>query len=356
MSGAEGGTRGRGRSIARAAVQVVGFLAGLAALAWCVQQALEPRNREQIAKLSEAPAWSLAAILGLTAASIALNGIIFWATLRPVRRLRPADVLAVNALATFLAYLPFKLSAITRVLIHNRRDGVPLAIIGAWFGSVGLVLIVAMVPSALAGLWRNGIDAWWFLLGPGGTAVLGIGMIAMSRTFRGEAGVTRMEAVLRAVGLGAGGRLLRSRFWLHLHEAFTILSSPGAVAGTIALRLVDTGVQAARFVIAAQILGQPLAIEQAVLLAVTFFLIGVVSPTGMLGFREAGAAGMAGVLAFATSEEFAAVALTVGAAEAIVNLAGAALGLAWLRPDRLLRKRDPGGAVDPDGTISGAGA
>ncbi len=331
--------RAPARSVLRAVLQLVGFLAGIAALGWCVAQALEPKNRKQFAHLGEAPASLLLLILGLTAASIVLNGVIFWATLLPVRRLRTADVLAVSALATFLAYLPFKLSAVARIVIHNRRDGVPLAVIGAWFAAVAAVLLAGLLPPAAASLWRGdrGIDGAWIAVAAGGIALLAAGLVVVSRTLRGERGIDRMHAMLDPLRLRPAQRFLRSRVWQHLHEGFTILSSPRVVAGTIGLRLADAAVQAARFVIAASILGQTLPWEQAVIISVTFFLIGVVSPTGMLGFREAGAAGMAGMLTFATSEQFAAVALLVGAAEAIVNLAGAAIGLAWLRPDRLLR-------------------
>ena len=55
----------------------------------------------------------------------------------------------------------------------------------------------------------------------------------------------------------------------------------------------------------------------------------------MLGTREGGVVGLAGLLGI--SGGILPVTLLVGATEAVVNLAGAALGVAWLRPDRLLR-------------------
>lgn len=331
------------RARVRIAVQVAGFLVGLTMLGWCVRVALQPSNQAQFSRLTGAPAWSILGMLGLTAASIVLNGVIFWATIRPVRRLRVSDVVAVNALATFLAYLPFKPSAVARVVIHNRRDGVPVGVIGAWFAAVAAVLLVALAPPTLASLWRPTIDAPWIAAAGGGVILLASAMMIVARFFRGERGIERIHAILDPLRLRIAQRFLRSRSWLHLHEGFTILSSPGVVAGTVALRLTDAGVQAARFVLAASILGQALPVEQAVIVAVTFFLIGVVSPTGMLGFREGGATGLAAALAFKDSEQFAAVALLVGAAEAIVNLTGAAAGLAWLRPDRLFKRT--GGAT-----------
>lgn len=332
--------RSAARSTLRITIQVAGFLLGLTMLGWCVSKALEPGNQEQFAKLAGAPAGAILGMLGLTGASILLNGVIFWATLRPVRRLRAVDVVAVNALATFLAYLPFKLSAVTRVVIHNRRDGVPVALIGAWFAAVAGVLIVALLPPVLASLWRPGIDGAWIGATGGGVVMLACAVMIIARFFRGDRGIDRVHAILDPLRLRVAQRFLRSKLWLHLHEGFTILSSPGVVAGTVGLRLADAGVQAARLVLAASILGQTLPVEQAVIVSVAYFLIGVVSPTGMLGFREGGAAGLAGALAFAASEQFAAVVLLVGAAEAVVNLAGAALGLAWLRPDRLFKRAE----------------
>ncbi|HRQ74272.1 MAG TPA: hypothetical protein PLU35_14715, partial [Phycisphaerales bacterium] len=130
----------------RLAVQGLGFVAGLVLLGWCVRAALSPENREQLSKLGDAPAWAVAALLGLSVASVALNGLAFWCALLPARRLHASDVIATNALATFLNYLPFKLSAISRVVIHNRRDRVPLLTIGGWFGAVLGVMVVSLAP------------------------------------------------------------------------------------------------------------------------------------------------------------------------------------------------------------------
>ena len=76
-----------------------------------------------------------------------------------------------------------------------------------------------------------------------------------------------------------------------------------------------------------------------IVLQTAFFLIGVFSPAGMLGTREGGTAWLLPLVA-AQGEDtswFAAAVLIVGASELITNTACAALGLIYLRPDRLLR-------------------
>jgi hypothetical protein len=155
-----------------------------------------------------------------------------------------------------------------------------------------------------------------------------------------------MEKLVGLTRIDALKRLLRWKVWLQLHAGFDMLSSPGAVFGGMANRLVDTGVQAMRFVVAARIFGVELTLQQALLVSLLYFIVGVASPSGLVGLREGGAAVLAGQLlqkAGLSSEQgrsmFSAVALLVSATEAIAYLAGGALGLAWLRPDRLIRLR-----------------
>ena len=339
---------GRVRTALRAAVQIIGLILGLLALAWCVRKALDPENTSRLSRLQEAPGTSVGAILALSILTLVINGLIFWWTLRPIRRLRAADVLAVNALATFLNYLPFKLGALVRAAVHNRRDRVPLPVIGAWFFAVLALILSTIVPLAAVSAWRGVVDTLWFVAGAAGITGAAAATVAAARALRGEAGITRLER-LRIFRLGPIRRVLRSRAWVSLHQGFDIVASVPTVAGVTLLRLADVAVQAARFLVAASILGQPLSVDQAVLVAAAFFLIGVISPTGMLGFREAGAAGLAGAMAYARTEEFAAVVLLVGATDAVVNLVGAAIGLAWLRPDRWLRA-PTGASVATPGT------
>ena len=147
------------RRFARIAVQLVGFSVGMALLVWAVRLALNEDNRGQFQRLAEAPPLHVIGLIGLSIATIVLNGMIFHRTLVPVRRLRTLDVVAVNAIATLLNYLPFKLSIISRVLIHNRRDGLPLGQIAGWLAAVGVGGVISFGPVAVVGLWRGTIDA-----------------------------------------------------------------------------------------------------------------------------------------------------------------------------------------------------
>lgn len=332
------------RRALRLVLQGLGFLIGLALLGWCVQAALSPENREQLVKLSEASAGQVGLLLTLSAATLAINGLVFWSTLEPVRKLPLADVLATNALCTFLAYLPFKLGAVTRIAIHNRRDRVPLLTIGAWFGAMLAVMIIAYGPVAGASLWRREVDAAWWAAGLGGAAALAALTVLIARPFAGADGLARLHRLFGPLPVAA--RLARTDRFAQLHTGAAMLACPKAVAISSMLRLLDAGVLAARFVVSGFIVGIAFGWEEAVLVASAYYLIGVVSPFGVLGAREAGAVWLAGALGLAANagqspqevaRSLTVLTLFITGTESVVLLAGAAAGVAWLRPDRLLR-------------------
>ncbi len=332
----------------RAIVQVVGFAIGLALLAWCVRLAFSDQNRAQLDRLRDASAIDLAILLALSAASLAINGLIFWATLLPVRRLRPTDVLSVNALATFLNYLPFKAGAISRFVIHSRRDGLPLLTVTAWLAAVVIVLLAVMGPMVAASLWRGRLDAAWTVTVAAGVPLSYLIVWRSARHFAGAAGLARIHAIAARLRLPVLRRLAGSRVFHHLHAGLTMLADPRALAACFALRVLDTGVQALRFIVAAGILGRHVGVEGGVLFASTYFLVGVFSPAGNLGTREGATTGLARLLRVPGSDAFATIALLISAADMLVNLAGAALGLAWLRPHKLLaRTSDPAAPGEP---------
>ena len=127
-------------SLGRFVFQIVGFLVGLGLFGWCLHLALSAEEtREGLARLfQEAGIQSLGVLVLLSTLSLTINGLAFWITLSPIRRLRILDVIAVNTLATIAANLPFKLSAVLRVLIHNRHDGLAIKTIIAWFAAMAL--------------------------------------------------------------------------------------------------------------------------------------------------------------------------------------------------------------------------
>lgn len=333
------------RSLARQGAQALGFLVGLGLLWWCAAEALKPENREKLARLGEAEAWQVAAIVGLTVASVLLNGSLFWVTLTPVRRLRWLDVQATNVIASLLALLPFKLSVLFRVLVHRQRDGVPLLTIGAWFSAMAAVLLVAIGPTAAGAAWAAGVGRgedgaavgrWWLALPVAGAATLAALMVAVARWLAHERG---WAVVDRLVDLLPGARargIVRERLLPRAHEGVRMLGAPGAVGAAVGMRLADIAVQAARLLVAASVVGQALPLELAVLAASAYFLIGVLAPTGSLGVREAGTAGVFALLA---TEEFTVVVITITAAETMVQLGGSVVAALWLRVDRLLLAR-----------------
>ncbi len=347
----------RKRRVVRVLVQVVGFAAGLASLGWCISKAFRNDPHDPVNKferLLHAPRELLIAMFALSFATMVVNGLLFWVGLLPVRRLRATDVVATNGICSFLAYLPLKAGAIVRVIIHNRRDGVPLLTIGAWFASMGVVIAAAFGPPILGVLWLGTIDRdWLYAVGAmelAGAAATVIG----ARLFKGQQGIDRLTSIAHAFHLRPIKAFLRSGIWAKLHPGFDMIASPGAVATSMVLRMVDVCIQSGRFLVAAKILGVDLPLSQAMPISLTFFMIGVVSPAGMAGLREGAATGLASVLLKKTgaSEDdyssFAAIALLVTATEAIVFLASAAMGVAWLRPDRLLSLRQsPATSSDP---------
>lgn len=327
------------RGLLNIAVQLIGFAAGIALLVWVGMQAFKPANREQLARIAEAGAGEITLLFALSLAVLILNGLIFWVILLPERRLRIPDVLAVNAIASTLAYLPFKLSVVARVAIHNRRDGVPLLTIAAWFGAVAVLIIAALGPVAGMSLWRGEVDAaWWVGSALGVAAAVGFALL-LARALAHERGLARIHRAFDPLRIAPLDRFLRSDHFARLHAVFGMLAHPAAVWSATALRLADIAVQTARFMVAAAILDVALTWEQAVLVASTYFLIGLLSPFGMLGTREAGAVGLAELLGFSEAgESLVVVILTVSVSESLVNLAASAASITWLRPDRLLKK------------------
>jgi len=342
------GRPGRRRgSPVKTAVQLVGFAVGLALLWWCVSLALKPENREQLEKLSDAGAGPLALLFLAPVATLVINGLVFWIMLLPERRLPIGGVMATNAIATMLAYLPFKLSVIGRFAIHNRRDGVPILTIAAWMGAVAVTVLAGLGPVAGVSVWRGAVDwVWWVASGVGVVGLTAVS-IAVSGYFAHDRGLGRIHRVLDPFAVGPLKGLLRGDAFRRLHGAFAMLAHPGAVWAAVGLRLGDVAVQSVRMVVAAAALGVELSPEHAVLVASTYFMIGMLSPFGMLGTREAGSVGLAELLGFGEAgDSLVVVILAVSATESLVNLACGAAGVAWLRPDRLLKlRRSP---QDPD--------
>lgn len=302
----------RARSPAAGVLQLAGLAIGVSLLVWAVRLSMSEENARSLAAMRAAPASEVVALFACTLAGIVLNGLMFWVTLRPLRRLSIPDTLLTNAIATFLSILPFKLGLMTRVLIHHRRDGVPLKLLVGWVAAMGALALASLGPLVAAGLWRGAIDALWWTVVLGGTLVGGLAAVTLGR-------LAEHVPWLRVLSLGS-------------HQ---VVRHAGAVIAHGVLRLMDVAMLAGRFLAASMIVDAPLALDQAVLLSTTYFLLSVVSPAGNLGVREMGVA----AIAFAQGQSehaVALIALVVTAAEALASGSFAAVGFVRLRLDRLL--------------------
>lgn len=330
---------GRVARTASALLQIAAFILGVGLLVWCATLALRPENRDQLERLAHAPPAHLAALLALTLLGLALDGLVFHLLLRPVRRIPLPDVLATNALAVFLNYLPFKIGLIARVVVHTRRDGVPLLTVAAMLAAALAVLASVALPLALASAWRGRIDAAWIASTLVGMLLLGGACVLAARAFEGPRGLGRLD---RLCGRLPGWRgLSASRAFAAAHAGLAIAADPRTFAAAAAARLLFFASLWARFALAAGLVGAHITPQTAVLAGSIFFLVGVASPGGLLGIREGATTWFAGAVALSgtTAESFAVVALTVGAAESIINVFAGGVAAIYLRPDRWLLPR-----------------
>ncbi|MBC7771634.1 MAG: flippase-like domain-containing protein [Pyrinomonadaceae bacterium] len=357
-----------GKRVTRIVVQLLGFAIGIGLLAWCASVAFHEKNREQLSRLTDARWQDVSLLVCLSLASLVVNGSSFWIVIRPVRRLSWLSVQAVNALATALASLPFKLSIVCRFAVHNRRDGVPLLTITTWMASVLVVMLATLGPIVLAGMWRGTTDAMWWGTSAGGVVLSVVLVVALARLFSREViwssvgrwlgekkyaqfapGMTADDPHAQTRGQETSGRwqgsirrrAVKAGLAARAREGFQMLSSPTAVGGGALLRCVDLGIQAGRFLVAANIVQQDITVDQAVLAASAYFLVGVLSPAGSLGFREAAVFGLL------KGEAFSIVVLTVTAAETLVVLACATAGGLWLKLGQRQKRGDAGGSASP---------
>lgn len=324
-------------SLVRTGSQILGFVVGLGLLGYCIRVALQPKNQQQLAKLLDAPWSEKLALIGLSIVVVLISGSVFYVALSPIRKLRWLEMQSINVIACLLALLPMKLSLVFRVLLHNRRDGMPMLTIGAWFAATAAVMCVVIGPVLGVTLLRHTPDAIWAAGCLGGTLLCAGVLIAVARALRHERWWSMLIRVWSALPIPKllKGPMLQER----AQEGARMLASPYAVGAGVALRMLDIVVQAARFKIAAAIVDQPLTWDQAVLAGATFFLIGALAPTGQVGAREAGTAGFVGlILSGIDFGSFAVIVLMVSATETAVLMVGSMIGLAYLGPRRLLRR------------------
>ena len=306
------------RSRTRLALQIFGVALSLALLVWSTTQALTPENQQSLERLRHAHPGPVAALVALVLASVALNGLIFHVILTHTHRLGAVYLAAVTGIATLLAYAPFKLSLLSRVFIHRRRDRLRYRTLIAWLAAVGGLSVCVLAPATLASLWHPSLDAWWALGALGApAAMLALAVLVARRV--------RTIPALHTATLGSA--------------EYAVSATRVATLG--ALRTADLASMALRFGIAASILGIDIAPGEAMAAASVYFLTGVLSPSGNLGAREGAVTGLGLLPAVGNHEELALLALTVTGAEIVGALIAGVAGAVYVRPDRLLAAQPP---------------
>jgi len=310
----------------RIATQIFGVLLSVALLVWVAALAFTGENSENLDRLRRME-WDAALwLLALQAGSIVVGAFPFWLTLLPARRLSLRDLISVNAIATMLSPLPFKISVLSRVLAHRRWDGMRFVEIAGWFTAMGGTLLCTTGTLALASVVAGRMDALWWAIVAAGVGGGGVAMVLVSRFLR-------TKPRLNTLTLGAA----------------ELLAHPGPVAATFATRFVDMALFAGRFAVASAALGRPLDADGAVLAASVYLISGVFAPSGTLGAREGAVAGMALLPVGLDPGTIAAASLIVTGGEIAASLPMGMAGAWRLRAWRLLsRPPRSAGAPAPD--------
>lgn len=298
----------------RMALQIAGFAIGCTLVGWCVQRAATLAGSGGIEKLRNADPSLVATLLGATLVSILCSGYTFLAVARPLRRFSAVEMQAVNLMASLFNYAPVRLGLWLRFLFHWRVDGMRPTDVGAWVAGVAIVTLGALGSALAAGLLqiplgRNApaLDWMWF-------AIYGACLVAGS-----------------ALTLWIGRNALLARF---LKGGERVLSSPRALAESLAFRTVDLAMWSLRMWAAAKIVGVTLGPAQAALLAAVAIL-GAGNPLGRIGWREALVAFVAPLVigGGASTEELDALtsqmALLESAGEAVLTIPLGILGAIW---------------------------
>jgi hypothetical protein len=300
------------------AVELGGFVIGLALLAWCIKGAIEKGGWE---RLADADVGLVAGMLGCSLLSALINGAMFWVTIRPLKRLRFWDLQWLNFVGNLLNYAPVRLGAIARVLYHLRVDRLNLLQIGGWFTFIGYILCLGIGSCLLATLARDRIDWIW--------AALVLGQMALG-------GVLTRVVV--------GNRLL-IRYGQGVDR---IIADPLALWGAIGLRLADLTAYSGRMAIAMTILGINLPTAHVIILALVALAASLI-PFGRLGFREFCVwitAQRLSMLASDVDSNMQQLALVESAGEAVIFIPLGAVALLWYRRRWRASRQEPVAAQD----------
>jgi uncharacterized membrane protein YbhN (UPF0104 family) len=327
--------------------QILLFAGGLVLLWWVIREATKTENKEALDRIRNAPFADLAALVGLTIATFFVQGCSFWAAIRPVRTLPLLGVQATNAVAGLLSNPPGKISILWRFFIHNRRDGVPVLTIGAWFVAVTIGISAGTIPVFFTSYFRPTIDGVWVAYIAGGLVAMHVLVCGGASIFAGERGLARVRSVVRTLLPGRFKRFADSPAIARVQAGADMLAHPGWLAVQMMLRVLDLLILGARLWLCARIAGISLDYAPALVLAAFRFAIATLLPSGALGSQEAGTIKVAERFAPEAASAMPAVLLLMLAAELVVSAVLALVGAIYLRPDRLLKSKAAPAPYDP---------
>jgi hypothetical protein len=287
-------------------VQAVAWIVGMALLAWCISIAFTGDGWKQVMNASAGD------VIGLIVCSLVsqiVNGIIFWISIRPVKRLKWSHMVLLNLTVSLLNYAPIRAGLLARVAYHIRIDRMRLIIILGWFGALGVTFILALAACGGAALIHQSIDWIWVLIVLGLTA---LGCI-MTQAMLSHRFVERI-----------GGGLEQT-----LTKTLPLWSSAF-------LRLFDIGAFIGRMWFAASILELDLSHTEITMLGLTAIAASL-NPVGRTGFREVAVAFIASRFFAADTSgmdldsELTRLALIESFGEALVAIPLGIVGLIWYR-------------------------
>ena len=250
----------------RAAMQAVGFLIGLALVAWVVKGAIDVAADPTRAGILESVRaawnqrpWLVIGIALTTAVSLIIDGALFWMVLAPVRRLGFMEIQWLTFVTATSNFFPVRLGIPVRyayALLANRLTFMQAT---AWFIAVTLVVLVSLgaVIAATAIIPVPGFG-WAALV----LVALAIGGFALQR-------LAHLPIITRRFGEWTRMLTTPSTYW----------------TGTI-LRVVEVLLWIVRMWCAAEILELGLSFATVTVLGVAAIAV-MLNPFGRIGFREA---------------------------------------------------------------------
>jgi len=237
--------------------QALGFLAGLVLIAICFRTAFQ--DGADWSRIREASPALLTALLVTGLLSTVLDGMVFWAVMRPYHRLGFMEVQGANMTASFLNYGPVRLGTIFRIIFHARVDKIPLIPILAWFAAITVTTAACMGSVFVATLLVGKPGVSWACIVALLLAISGVSLWFVSRSSmvrRRANGIERMFGDPQALTAGLVGRLF--------------------VLASICVRMS----------LAAQILELDIETDLVIMISITALLSSFI-PLGRFGWREA---------------------------------------------------------------------